>query len=261
MKTLDFRALQRLQQAAQQSQQITYSQPVQWQQEGEGDGTPPAAPSGDRDEPLGEAGYKTMKAERDRANALEKQLRELEKTFQGIDPEQYARLQASQKAAQQVEEEAAKRTAQLQAESEARIQEAQKESAARVAAVKTHTEKVVLEALLQREYVAAGCDPERMAQFLKGWADDFKLEYDGDLPSLQTAKIVPHKDGKPVYTQNENKETVPIKASDYIAKGKDSDYSIFYTLPGGGTGTYSTGKGGQRFDAPPKNASDAWARL
>jgi hypothetical protein len=259
MKTLDFRALQRLQQAQQQSQQITYSQPHQWQQEGEGEGTPPATPSGD--EPLGDGGKKALEAERKARAAAEQRFKELEARFKDIDPAKYEQLQAAQKAAQQLEEEAQKRTAQLQAEYEAKIKEAQQESAAKVSTVKSHTETVVRDALLQREYTAAGCDPARMSAFLKGWADEFRLEYEGELPSLNTAKLIPYKDGKPVYFTNEAKETIPMSASAYIAKGKDDEFGIFYTIPGGGTGTYSTGKGGQRFDAPPKNASEAWGRL
>lgn len=148
-------------------------------------GDDPAAAAGGAGDEDADPRAAALKAERQKTNRLEKELRKLKSQltqFSKINPEEYARLQAADRKRQELEREIANRERQLQANADRKVRTVAKERDAALAQV----EEIRKERLLERLFIDAEGRPggDNRGSFFEIFKQqvggEFKLEKDAN---------------------------------------------------------------------------------
>lgn len=189
----------------------------------------------------GENLIKALESERKSRRELEKQLKQLQKNFEGVDPEKYQSLLTQEKQRQLTEAETKKefeKTAQLQREEIAELQSKILES-------NQSYQELQKRSLLQRAYFRSQgkdtSDPltggSYFQVFYQQFGDRFQLEDDGSFTVL-------NEHGKPAY---DTKNGTNVTVDDYMNTIKKDEFygRMFEAEPmRSGTGTSVSGNGG-----------------
>ena len=203
----------------------------------------------------------TNKKLNDRIKGLEAKM----EIFSQIDPEKYKALEQSANEAAELRIQLSKEKAELEAVYKEKLEKEKQLYVDTIDQEKATNLATIKEMMLQQEFIKHG-QSKLATLFRSGHGHRFKLEFEGDRPTLDNTKLIAiDEKGEPRFVKAEgSNEMVPMGMKAFLESHKeDPDISVFIPAPTvNGTGTHSLGSNYRPSNgAAPRNSAEAFANL